>query len=357
MKKNLKRSLVVFLIGLFLIQPVLAKGHNGFHADNDVSLEKKITSTLFAAGNNVDVSSKVDRASFIAGNNLSISSKQDILFAAGNNINVKNIETKDAFLAASKISIDNSTIRDLYAMAENIRIDSNIERNVYLGGNSITINGTINGDCYIASESIRIGKEAQILGTLKYPENSKISISESAIVNQKEPYKEKTKNVSIKIDAKDMIISWIVSKLISFLTILVTGLVVLFLGKKIFKKMDKMKLDASTIIKNGLYGFIVLVGLPIASIMMLITIVGIPLALMAIAIYIMAIYLSIIATSYYLGTNLLKNKIKNKYLLLTVSLLILFVIKYIPIIGGLVSFLSLCIGLGLYFEVLKGSLK
>ena len=355
MKKVLKRSLVVFLIGIFLTIPVMAKGHNGFHANDDLTLEKKIASTLFAAGNNVEVSSEVDGAAFVAGNNLTLSSKQDILFAAGNSIELKNVETKDAFIAGSKINIDNSYIRDLYIAADTIRIDSDVNRNVYLGGNKVTINGYIGGDCYISADNIRIGKEAQITGTLKYPEDSKISISETAIVNKEETYK--GKNFDVKISMKEMIMTYILAKLLSFLSLLVTALIVFAVARKIFKKMEKMDFDFTSGVKHFVIGFLSLIAIPVASIMVMITIIGIPIAIITLIMYGISLYLSSVATSYYLGHHLFKDKIKNDYLVLVISLLLLFILKLIPIIGGFVSLISLCMGLGLYLQVLKKSAK
>ncbi len=351
MKKFIKRSLVVFLIGFFFCIPVMAKGHNGFHVGDDLSLTKKITSTLFSAGNNVDVSSEVDGASFIAGNNLTLSSKQDILFAAGNSISIKDLETKDAFVAGSKIEVENSKIRDLYATAQTIRIDSDISRNAYLGGETITINGTIDGDCYISAESIRIGKEASITGTLKYPEESKISISESASIGKTETYKASDEKRKETIQEK------ISSLFLSFLMILITGIIFLAVAPKVFKKLEKMEFESPVVIKNIFFGFLLLIGLPISVIIALISVIGIPIALIALAIYLIAIYLTSITTSYYLGYHLLKDKIKNNYLLLTLSLLILFLVRLIPFIGGLISFLSICLGLGLFLEVLKSARK
>ena len=347
MKKYFKIILMVFLMGIILHVPVFA---SGFHAGDDLTVKKKINSTLFAAGNNVDVSSEVEGLSFIAGNNLKLSSRQDHLFAAGNNLHLDGVSSKDAFLAGSKIEIENSEIRDLYAAAEEIIIDSSI-RNAYLGASKVTINGEINGDCNISAEEIRIGKDAKITGVLRYPDKSDIHISETAEITEKSTYH--AKEIDIEFGLKEFIIG----KVISFVMILITGLVFLAIFGKVFHKMESFDFDLSSILKHFFIGLIALILIPICFVVMIFSIVGIPLSLVMLAIYIIAIYLSSIATAYYFGSHLLKNTIQNSYVILILSLLVLFLLELIPVVGGLISFLSLCCGLGLYISVVKKTMK
>ncbi|MBR2828788.1 MAG: hypothetical protein IKE70_06115, partial [Bacilli bacterium] len=245
---------------------------------------------------------------------------------------------------------ENSEIRDLYAAAEEIIIDSNI-RNAYLGASKVTINGEINGDCNISAEEIRIGKEAKITGVLRYPDKSDIHISESAEISEKSTYH--AKEIDIEFGLKEFIIG----KVISFLMIMITGLVILALFGKVFHKMENFDFDVSNILKHFFIGLIALILVPICFVIMIFSIIGIPLSLVMLAIYIIAIYLSTIASAYYFGSHLLKNTIKNSYVILILSLLVLFLLELIPVVGGFLSFLSLCCGLGLYISVVKKTMK
>ena len=64
-------------------------------------------------------------------------------------------------------------------------------------------------------------------------------------------------------------------------------------------------------------------------------------------------YLSVIPTAYYIGNWIAKDKVENKYLLFAISVLVIYVLRLIPIIGGLVTFISLCFGLGMYAKLIK----
>ena len=342
-----KRLIFLFLLLLSLTIPVFAKGAN-FYSGDDLVIENAIDATSFIAGNDVSVSSDVNGANFVAGNNLNLSSRQDVVFAAGRNINLESLTTKDAFLAGQNITVESSEIRDLYAAGEEIRIDSNIGRNANLAGETVVINSEINGDVKIAAETIKIGREAVISGTLKYPEDAIINISETAQVENKETYQ------AVKIE-KPSFNEIFKQHLISFLSLLLIGLLLLWKSKT-FNKIEKLEQGTDVMFKNIGIGFLFLIVLPAAAILLLCTVIGIPLSLIGLAMYIILIYLSNIAAAYYLGNWLLKEKLSNKYLVLCVTLLGIYILKLVPVIGGLVGFIALCLGLGIFMNLINKDL-
>ena len=191
-------------------------------------------------------------------------------------------------------------------MAEKIRIVSDIQKNAYIAGSNITINGKIDGDVLISAEKIRIGKEANITGTLKYPEKAEISISESAHIGKKKTYKsneEWSKTSIIK--------NTIIEGVHSYLSILLIALISLAIGKRYYQGMQEMiekQQDGGSIIKTLGIGLCILIAVPVLSIMVLLTVVGIPLTIIALLLYGILIYTSAIPTAYYLGNLYLGEK-------------------------------------------------
>lgn len=350
MKKKIFLVLLL-LISFFMVQ-VEAKKLPGFYAKTNVNVEKDVDASLFAVGQTVNVNSNVNGSSFIAGQDVEVKGSGDILFTAGQTIKVENVKTKDAFIAGETIKIKDSEIRDLFVAGAKVTIDSNISRNASIGCETLIINSTIDGDVYAAADNIEIGSNAVINGTLNYPKESKISISKSSIINKKKAYK----SVSTQKDSSKTIITKIKEKVISLLSILLIGLIIMFIYNKLYKDIEKIKFDGENIFKNAFTGFLVLILVPIITILLLISSIGIPLSLISIALYIIFIYLSTITTSFYIGNKILKDKISNKYLLLTVSIVCLYVLKLIPVIGAFISFISLCLGLGLYFNIILSKL-
>ena len=333
----------------FITIPVFAKEDN-FYAGDELSIEKSIGKTTFAAGNNVDVSSSIDGATFVAGQNLTLSSSQDYLFAAGNSVNLEGVTTKDAFVAGTTINIQTSAIRDLYAVGQNIRIDSEISRNAYLAGNTVIINSRIKGDVYVDSATIKIGKDAEIIGTLKYDKDANLKIEKGANVHRKKSHK--SADIEVEITPMTRLVNTVTGTLYSYVALLVIGFILLATSKT-FKKIEKEENSLGYILKSSLIGFIALCMIPITAILVMITMIGIPIGIIALIIYFVLIYLSALGTSYYIGKWVLGKSIKNNYLLLTISLLAYYVVRLIPFIGGLISFITLIFGLGLFLILIK----
>ena len=141
--------------------------------------------------------------------------------------------------------------------------------------------------------------------------------------------------------------------IVTILSMILIGVILLSINKKMFDDISKLDKNASSIAKKCLLGFAFLILVPIASIILIASTIGIGLGIICILLYGIMIYVSIIPTAYFIGNWIAKDKIDNKYLLLTISLLIIYVLRLIPIIGGIVTFLSLCFGLGVYTYYIK----
>ena len=348
----MKKKIFVLIMAIFVViaVPVFAKTDNGFVADEEVSLKKEFNTTTFVAGNNIKMSSTVDGLNFVAGNNIRLSSSQDYLFTAGNNINLEGVTAKDVFIAGNVLNVESSTIRDLYAVGTSIRIESPIARNLYCGGDKITINSTVEGNVKLAADDIRIGKEAVILGTLEYPEDAEISISESAEIGKTKTYAT-TSSVQITTTWIDLLMGI----LMNFLSLLLIAFILLTMNKKLFKNIQKQEKTVSDFLKKMLIGFAILVLVPMASIIVMLTIIGLPLSIITLLLYGILIYLSTIVSAYYIAHWILGKNKYNEYLVLSIALLILTLAKLIPVIGGLISFASLLLGLGLFVEQMKNT--
>ena len=351
MKKKLL-FVFVLLISCFMI-PVHAADEN-FMAGDDLKVEKEANSTAFIAGRNVELTSNVDGIAFVAGQNVKVSSHQDFLFAAGETVTVEKASTKDAFIAGNILVLKDGSFRDVYAAGSSITLDTNINRNAFLAADTVIINQEIYGDVYVAAEKIKLGEKAYIAGTLKYPEEATLDIAENAKINKKKSYKGTTVEPEVKLSVVDTVI---LPGIISYFSLLLVAIVLLALYEKLFDKCAKTGKDAGTIFKLLGLGFAALILVPVACFFAILTIIGIPLSVLAFIIYCIFIYLSAIPTAYYLGNWAFGKKIKNKYLLLALSLLILAIIKMIPILGGFVGFASLLFGLGMLVIAFKDTIK
>jgi hypothetical protein len=95
----------------------------------------------------------------------------------------------------------------------------------------------------------------------------------------------------------------------------------------------------------------ILVGVPVAIVVIGITLVGLPISLMLLAVYLTGMYLAKIWVAAYLGRIILKRPVPTKsdwVLGLLVGLLILTIVGLIPYLGGLVRLGVVSLGLGAF---------
>jgi hypothetical protein len=98
-------------------------------------------------------------------------------------------------------------------------------------------------------------------------------------------------------------------------------------------------------------GALLLVGVPVAMVVIAVTVVGLPLSLILLATYLIAIYLTNIWVGAFLGRILLKSTGTSKsdwMLALLVGMLVLTVVRFIPYIGPLIHLGVVCLGLGAF---------
>lgn len=342
MKKYFKCFIITLVMIMISITTVNAKSSKDlFQAGDKVSIEDKLDGTAFIAGNEIKVNNKIDGIGFVAGNKLTFNANQEYLFGAGNEIVIEKDVEKDLFLAANNIKVNGNVLRDTYLAANTITINGNLNRNSYIYANEVTLKGTFNGNVTVYAANINI-EGAKITGTLKYNKDAVIDGLDKAI-------KTKTYNATTnKITFKEYIYT-IVSK---YVHITMLAIVLVFVCEKLFKKSLKQTEDLTTK-KTAILcgkGFLVLIGVPMIALMLLMTGIFSSVGVVGGIIYGILVYIANIFTAYTVAHKLDKKYFKknmNSYILMIVGLFIIYVLSYIPYIGGFVSLLSLLFGLGI----------
>lgn len=342
MKKYFKCFILIVVMIMLSITTVNAKSSKDlFQAGDKVSIEDKLDGTAFIAGNEIKVNNKIDGIGFVAGNKLTFNANQEYLFGAGNEIVIEKDVEKDLFLAGNDIKVNGNVLRDTYLAANTIAINGNLNRNSYIYASEVTLKGTFNGNVTVYATNINI-EGAKITGTLKYNKDAVIDGLNNTI-------KTKTYNTtSNKITFKEYMYA-IVSK---YVHITMLAIVLVFVCEKLFKKSLKQTEDLTakkTAILCG-KGFLILIGVPMVALMLLLTGIFSSVGVIGGIIYGILVYIANIFTAYTVAHKLDKKYFKknmNSYILMIVGLFIIYVLSYIPYIGGFVSLLSLLFGLGI----------
>ncbi len=311
-----------------------------------------VTHNYFSAGNALQNDMEIDGLLFTAGNSINYNGTSEYSFIAGNLINFNGKSEKDVFIAGNTINIAKEALinRDLYLAASDININADINGNAFISAKNLTINSkNINGNLFLSAENIIITSDSEVNGTIKYPENAKISGIENVPA-------EKLVTYHVNENSNDNnFASKVTSTIFSIICYIAVAYILYLIFPTLFNKIER-KFEFKNTMKTIGLGLAFLIVVPIISVILLITVVGVPISVLALIAYGVLLYLSLPVTANYLGNVILKNNKREKvnfYLATLIGLLIIKIVGLIPVLGVIVSILSTLYGLGYYLTKYK----
>ena len=341
----------IFIMFLLLIMPFVVV--NG--AENDILVSPVLydesEGSDFVIGNSTVSDDNINGILFALGNNVVVNGYNEYGIYAGNNVLINSSVNKDLFAGGNIVEISKTAniSRDVYIAGSTVKISGSIGGDLILYGSEVKLSDVyINGKVYINSENITIGDNVTVNGALSYNVNAKVegSLAVFSKVVTYKPNNQIEKEKSVENIIPDVITSTV--------SIIIVALVLNALFPKIYKSLDR-KISVNKVFTNMGIGFIIFIGLPIASIIALVSVVGVGIGLLALAIYIIGLCLAIIPPMIITGelilTKLLKLK-NNFYLSVLIGVTVVKLITLIPSIGSAICFLLMLIGLGYIKELM-----
>lgn len=352
MKKKI--FLFIALATFLVITPVSANEITNFYSDanENVSFNENVEGDSALAGNVVDVLGNIDGIGFMAGNTVNIDGSMEYGFAAGNEINITGHVTKNLYLAGSEINFaNNSSIgRDLKIIGQNINLAGKLERHIDITGTKIIVkeNTMIYGNINLNANNITIEDNVTIHGTLSYNENANANISDNAMITdiEKTPLPEKDNSIDT-----NAVLATIVNLVIVFLVISI-------LFPQSVEKASSLyqKPSFGLYVRNIGAGILILICIPLIAMLLLLSNIGIALGLILAALYVMGLYLAYIYSCFLVGEILLIKVLKlkvNKYLSGILGIIIVTLLTLIPILGTIIIFLAITLGLTTIWLLIK----
>lgn len=323
------------------------------------------------------------------------------LLAASKNITVDGTVSGDVIAAAQSITINGRVEGDVLAAAQNVVINGEVGGNIRVVGNSVTINSQVArnvnafGSDIVISKDARIGwdamlfaSSAQIKGAITgslsgyvqnviisgkigknadlktYDKNQtqRIIITKESIINGDLNYTSTTRaeiesgaNISGQINyqapiiqKKNNVSAWIWARVFSILSMILIGLIFLFITTKHTNNI--LKTLKTKPAKSFLIGAIIFLIVPPLVIVLAITIIGLPLAAILLSLWLAGIFLAKTMVAIFVGNLLIKDLIKKPQTPLFWSLifgtLIMSILFSLPIVGWIISLLTIWLGLG-----------
>ena len=339
----------ISLIGLLLIafsilfsQTVLAENKTKtviipklpvFMAGKYQVVDKPIDGDLMISGNQVKIDTTVNGDVYAAGEQVDVGGTiNGNLIVAGGTVTIVGKVNKNIIMAGGQVIIENS---------------ANVGGYVLAAGKEVDLRGNFSGPVKVGAGNLVIGDKAVISGNLE-ADVTKSDISTSAkIVGEK---KIQIHEIKQPEKQKDL---WREFGLAKEVFSFVGKLVVLLVLVKLFGEGIRQAASGHSFWSTTGLGLIFLIVTPFLALILIMTIVGIPLALITGVIYLVSLYLSGMATSIYIGNCISSKgylKTNNLYVLAVVGLVLLTLLGLIPLVGGLIKFVALILGLGILFR-------
>jgi len=244
--------------------------------------------------------------------------------------------------AAGSIRIAGTVEGGVDAAAGSIDITETgvVRGNVTAGAGSFTHAGTVDGSVRVGAENVALAPTASVGGDFVY--DGDFTRAEGATVGGE--VRHDPSLGSTNVSPLPTVGSWLVSLYFLAVTLFVGALLLLALPGVSATVADATANAAPRTLGAG---FLALVGTPFVLVLLLFTIVGIPVAVAGAFLYALVLGLSYVWGTYAVGSWLVGlAERENRWLALVVGVLGVHAVSYAPVLGGLVEFGVLLLGLG-----------
>ncbi len=262
---------------------------NEYIFGSSVDATEDASNDIVAAGGNVIITGKTGNEVLAAGGTVLLLGKvEGDARVAGGNVTIDNEIGGEAVIAGGRIRLlPKSAVKsDLLAAAGDIRVDGTVEGDARIIGRQVTINGVVNKDAHIKAERIVIGKNALISGDLHYESAQEARIESGAVIKGMRIFTRKEAMTSHQKLWRFFWV-WLIVKLFALEA---AALTLYFLLKKKTEEFTELALKRYGY--ETIRGFIVLVVIPAAILVLFMTLVGWILGVIGLFFYFAFLFLS-----------------------------------------------------------------
>ena len=323
---------------------------NIFAAGREISVDGRVDGDVISFGRDIAVAGAVVGDVMAAGRSITVTAEIDgDVRIAGEDLITANGVTGEVMAAGRDVVLGPSAVVGGRAMlaGELVTVGGQIGGDVRAAGRVVTVTGTIAGDAELAGEEIVIAETAQISGDLTYR-----SLREAAIAPGAEILGD---TVFIRSDGpKDYVDRFLAGGsaigLVLFAGLFLLGVLQTLLAPgAVTLALERIRRPWVVL---GI-GLAVLVLTPIATIISAVTVIGIPIAVVLFALFILALLLGYLIAAGAIGRFGLAlvgrdgdRSFWRRAGALAAGMVVLAVVGFIPVLGGLVFVAALLFGVG-----------
>lgn len=362
------RALFVVLALLISVAPFFAQAAV-VRASEQTSIAggETISSDAYVVGGSVSTSGLIQGDLVVAGGSLIISGdvRGDLLFGGGNimitapvsddvrggggNVTIQSRIGGDLVVGGGQVQIGGQGVGgDIIAGAGSMRIDAPVAGSLRIGGGDVYINASIGGNADITADRVTLGPNARIGGNLTYTSGKEATIEDGAVVVGETTYNKREgiskEEASVGIAA--LISMWIITK---FMMLLSATLMLYVIFRRYTEEVVRLAYT-QPLLEIG-RGIVLLIVLPVASVILLVTVIGIPLGIMGLLMVPITFLFGWIIAPIVLGSLIWRLVQRDTEYHVTWASIVVGVVAHqllalIPIVGWIAQFAFLLLGLG-----------
>ena len=327
-------------------------GGDHFAAGCPVRSDKPVQGDVFLAGCSIDVDGAVDGDALVAGGTVRLNAPiGQSLYAAGGQLTVNANVARNARIAGGQVALESraQVAGNVLIAGGDVRIDGAVKGYVRAAGGRVRINGPVGGDVIATAGAVELGPNARIAGQLRYASSEEIKRDAAAQVQGGVQRMQLEGGWPVPDEAERSVGrrgGWVWSIGLMVIAAVLAGTFPDFYAGV-----------ALTLRTRGwmslLLGFIALVCIPVAALILMFTLIGVPLALLAIALYLALLLVGYVSTGIGIGAwalvKLKADRAEAEWWRIGAAVLGVLAISLLgrlPYLGGLVVFGALLIGLG-----------
>jgi hypothetical protein len=289
------------------------------------------------SGETVSVDTAIADDIIAAGNVVSINAPVDSLIAAGGTVSINAPIKGDVIAAGGQIYVNSDVGGKVVAAGGNVNLGGNIGTNLVAAGGTVNIlaNKTVERDALIGGGAVV--NAGRVSGTISVSANQFNNTGSAGRVNFH-------KVESQAKDREQYEAGFSIFALLAILGYFILGLILVRYLPGIFLTVDS-EVRSSTLLKTFL-GFVMIIASFIAVLLVATTVVGLPIALISTLLILAALMLSGTFVAFSLGKCIgeRSQKKQSDTVYFTIGFIILNLLYWLPLVGGLASLISMSLG-------------
>lgn len=311
----------------------------------NVQVAGNVAGDVICAGQTVVIQGSVSGDVICAGQTISINGTvMGNIRAAGQTLSLNNKVGHNVMFFGQQLNTDARSQIDgeLLFGGQNTQLAGNVSQDVVGGSQSLFLSGKFGRNVNVAVQKLILEKSAVIEGNLSY-RGENMLVNNGGTVKGKTQYTyapQRQRKTTPAASARNRLTSL-------FFVLLVGSLAVLLLRDKMYRTMRAMTLQP---IQAFGWGLLILFAVPVIAVLLAITIIGIPVAIILMLIWLFFLMVGGVLGSVWIGYLILNRLFdryeSNLYLAVIIGAVVAFILSSIPVIGWLLAFVAMCIGMG-----------